>query len=375
MEKGVTTRQACLLVMFSMIGSKLLICASMMSYQMTNNAWIAFAISFLIDFMFCLLMIYLIKTVDMPLLDYIKLKFGKVVAIIIASVVTIMFAVKLAELLLECHLFFTQLLFVETKKLIFIFCFVVILFFFGTRKFEGIGRSAEMLIYLVLFSLIVSIVISFQSADASNILPLRLNLNTTVRTIFAHNMWFGDFWILAFCVGRIRIEKNTAKKLVWSYLISVAIVLTFVVVFTMTFGLTASLHRMCVVDITEISPRLLDEGRLNWLVYFIFPIALIFCVGIYSNCTCACTRQFLFEKEKNKSTISATITCVIVVAICFLMRFELARFYGFIQQYYCYFVAVVQYVLPLILVVAVSLEEKKAQKKPGAKLQKKLRRV
>ena len=165
-----------------------------------------------------------------------------------------------------------------------------------------------------------------------------------------------------FFVGSIKLEKNSAKNIIWSYVISSAVCLIFVLAFTSTFGLTASMHRVCLIDITEVTPRVLNQARFNWLVYFTFPIALVIGLGIFANCTSMCIENCIREKLDSKNTISTIIMigCVFVIAIVF--RFTFTPFYDFVTKYFVYFNSVVQYILPIFLLLLIAVKNSSESK-------------
>ncbi|HAJ78055.1 MAG TPA: hypothetical protein DCO89_03210 [Clostridiales bacterium] len=354
MKQQLSTRQSCLIIFIAMISTKLLSLNSIISYDMDNNAWFVFLMSFLIDFMFSLIFIYLIKKVDKPILEYIKEKFGIVLSTILSILIAIMFLMKTTQIMVDIYLFFVQLIYVEINRVVFVICFIVILLYYSSRYMQSIGRTIELLLFLILFSLVLSIVISFTQIKLDNLLPfLNINVIRTAKTTFIHNVWFGDFWFLFFMIGNVKIEKNTTKKLVWSYVISALVILIFTIIFTSVFGATASLHRVCVIDITEVTPRLINQARFNWLVDFTFPIALIIGLGLHANCVSICFKHVINNKLKSKTTIATILTTACVLAICVMFRFTFTSFYMFIKNYFCYANTIIQYVLPIILLVMI----------------------
>ena len=366
MKQRISTRQSCLIIFIAIISTKLLSLNSIISYDMDNNAWFVFFISFFIDFLFSLIFIYLIKRIDKPILEYIKEKFGAVFSITLSILIAIMFLMKTTQIMVDIYLFFVQLIYVEINRVVFIICFVVILFYYSSRYMQSIGRTIELLLYIILFSLVLSVVISFTQIRLDNLLPfLNINVIRTAKTTLIHNVWFGDFWFLFFMIGNIKIEKNTTKKIMWSYVTSAAIILVFTIIFTCVFGATASLHRVCVIDITEVTPRLINQARFNWLVDFTFPIALIIGLGLHINCVSICLKHIINNKLKSKTTISAVLATALELAICILFQFTFTSFYMFIKNYFCYANTIIQYVIPVILLVMIEVSFKSSKRQRG----------
>ena len=368
MTKQLSTRQACLIILVALLSTKLLSLNSIISFEMGNNAWFVFFISLAIDFLFALVFIYLINKIDMPILDFIKKKFGSVTSIILAVLICIMFLFKTTQIMVDIYLFFVQLIYVEINRVVFIVCFILILLYYGSRYLQSIGRSIELLLYLILFSLVLSAIISLKQIQLENLLPFfNLNFIRTFKCTVLHNVWFGDFWFLFFMIGNIKKEKNTSKKLMLSYIISSAIILFFVIIFTCVFGATASLHRVCVIDITEVTPRLINQARFNWLVDFTFPITLILGLGLHANCVSICIKHIINNKLKSKSTISTFITTALILGMCIIFRFTFTAFYQFVKTNFFYFNTVIQYATPIVILFLVQIVLERERKYPYKK--------
>lgn len=362
-EKAISTRQAGIMLFVAMICNKMLSLNSILTYNTQNDAWIVFLVQFGIDFLFSLIFIYFIRTIDKPIFEYLKEKFGKVVSILVAILVAVIFLFKTTEVMVDTYLFFVHSIYADFDRILFIVCFLTVVYFFGSRKFRSLGRTAELLFVLIIFSLVLCFLMALKAVDLEKILPIfNTNFHILNRTIVQHNLWFGDFWLFFFLIGNIKVEKNSTKKLIWSYLISCAVVIVFVVMFICAFGGTASMHRVSSIDITEYAPRLIAQARFNWLAYFTFPIALVLGIGIYSNCSNMCIKTLVRNKFKSKNTISIFITTALILAIWIIFDFTYTPFYNFATGNVVYYVIFVQYVLPIILLFMINVSNRITEK-------------
>ena len=171
-----STRQASLIIFVAMLSTKLLSLNSIISFDMTNNTWFVFFATFSIDFLFAMLFIYLISKIDTPIFDYIKKRFGKIVSSIVSILIAVMFLFKTVEIMVDIYLYFVQLIYVEINRILFVTCFVALLVYFGSRTLRSFGRSIELLLYLIIFSLVLSLIISQKAVQLDNMLPF-LNIN------------------------------------------------------------------------------------------------------------------------------------------------------------------------------------------------------
>ena len=246
------------------------------------------------------------------------------------------------------------------NKPMFLLAIAFFIVYLGSRNLNSIGRTMEILIYVVGFSIVLSFIISFNAANLENLFPfLNYGVKNIVKNSFNHCFWFGDFLIMLFFVGNVKKEKHMHKKLVKSYLLSILVVMTIVVVFICVFSKTAPMHRTCILDIAELEPRLLSEGRFNWIVDFIFPIVSVFLVGLYSYCAIHSIQFCIKDFVKSNKTISVLIFLFFLAAAVILFRFNYNFFYDFlinIASYYCF---VIQYLLSFaIFLISINYKTK-----------------
>lgn len=363
-----STRQAGLMLFIIMLCNKMLSLNSHLAYDVLSDAWLVYIISFVIDFLFVLICIYFMRVIDKPFLEYTKEKFGKPVSIVIAILISVLFVFRTTQIMVDVYLFFAQLIYAEISRLIFIVCFISILFYFGSRQFRSLGRSAEMLIVLIFISLFLSFLMSIKVLDLEKILPvLSTKFSSICKSSVKHNLWFGDFLIFFFFIGNVKMEKNTAKKLIFSYLSSCFIVILFAIVFICAFGNTASMHRVAVIDITEFSPRLVAQGRFNWLVCFLFPIALILGLGINANCLTMCFKFCVGQRRDPKNVYSGIIATATILAVCIIFRFAYSAFYDFVTTYFFYYTFFAQYVLAVVMLSIVNIKKLRENKQKTTK--------
>ena len=357
MTNKLSVRQAGIIIFIVMLCNKMLSLNSLIAYNTLNSAWIVFFVSFAIDFLFVLIFMYFMKIMDKPILEYIKDEFGKTISIILAVLVSVLFLFKTTQVLVDIYLFFVQLIYAEINRVVFLFCFLTIVLYFGTRKLRSLGRTAELLIVLIVASLVLSFLMSMKALDIEKLLPIfGVNFMNIGESIVKHNLWFGDFWIFFFFVGNVKMERNTNKRLAFAYLLSCAVVVLFVVIFTCAFGNVASMHRVSIIDVTEFNPRLVAQGRFNWLVYFMFPIALVQGIGIYSNCITMCVEHCVRKNFDRKPIICGMITTGLMLALFMIFRFTYTAFYDFVTNGFCFYTIAVQYVLPIVLVGVLNIK-------------------
>lgn len=357
MTKQLTSRQAGLILVVAIVANKLIMLPSILSFHTFQDAWLAFLMSFAIDFLFCMIFVYFLQKLDKPILQILQQKYGRVVAIIFGLCVAIVFLLKSAEMFGECYLFFDSVMYIEIDKYIFSGCFLALTLYFSSRKFRTVGRTNELMFFLFATAIGFCLFLSIDSTDPSRIFPIGASgFGAISNAVFRHNLWFGDFLLLFLFVGDVQKVKHTNAKILWGYLVGELIVLIFVFLFVGTFGRTAQLHRTAIIDMTEYRPRLASEGRINWVIDLIYPIFALIGLGIYANAG-VYALDFCINTRKKTNIVAVLIFSALLLSIAIVLRSSQQKLYDFATQYFCYFSFAVQYLMPLVLIFMVSKKE------------------
>lgn len=357
MQKQLTDRQTGLILIVSILANKLLMLPGIICFEAKNNAYLVFLLSFLIDFLFVMIFLYINQKIDMPIFKFLQNKFGKAVAVLFALPIIITFAFKCVDIFGECYLFFDQVMYVQVNQIIFMTCFLIMILYLGSRAYRTIGRSIELLFFVFVISLFLSLYMSIGSANWSYLLPLNATMPTTIfQTMFNHNLWFGDFLALFLLVGNIKMEKNSKRRILIDYIIGSCIVLLTVVIFICVFENTASIHKMAIIDITEYTPRLTSEGRLNWVIDLIFPIVNIIGLGIFANMGTKAL-EFCLPKKISSNLIAVIFFAGMVFALAFFSNISYPNLYLMITKIGSYLSFITQYIFPIILIILCQKKE------------------
>ena len=358
MTKQLSSRQVALMLILAIVANKLIMLPGMISFDARQDMWLAFLISFVIDFLFCMIYLYFSRKLDKPLLQVLEQKYGRIVASFFAICTSIVFLLKTTELFGECYLFFDNVMYVEINRYIFTACFLTFVLYFGSRKLRTVGRTNEIMFFLFVVIMAFCLFLALDSSDYSQIFPIcELGLQNIFVTVFKHNIWFGDFLLIFLFVGNMQKDEHATSKIIWSYIIGELIVLTFVILFTATFGKTAQMHRVAIIDMTEYRPRLLSEGRINWVIDLIYPISALIGLGIYSNAGISAL-DYCTNPQKKTNTVAVLIFSSLLLAIELGFQFSQQNIINMLTTYACYFSAAIQYLMPLCLLLMIQKKEK-----------------
>lgn len=371
MEKQLSTRQACILLFISIVIGKIMVLPSMINYISSNDTWIVFLMAFCVDFFFCLLLLPFVTKQEQNFFVAVKNKAGKFVAYLVAILLFVLFGFKAFDLLAQNYFLFEETIYVDINKITFLVLAGVAICYLGTRQLRSLGRTIEILFFLIVASLIISVIIAVPAIKPTNIFPIfHTGFSNLARVALIHGMWFGDFLLMFFFMGNVKIEKNTTKRVVKTYIFSALAVVAIVTIFVCVFNHTASIHRNCIVDMTETLPRLLSEGRFNWIVYFTFPIASLFLMGFYAYCSISSVQFCIKEKIKSNKTVSALLL-VAFFAVNFILFLNFSKYYDFEVSELKYFAMFMNLVFPLAILPVFYAGGQKKIKQGGSVWQKK----
>ena len=360
MQKQLTVRQACIIMFVLLVANKLMLLPSIISFASSSDSWLVFIFSFFVDFVMAMVIVAVMAKLDENIFQFLERKIGRVLTIIIASIIGLIFFMKIADLFMETFIMYNEKIYVDFSLLLYLLVIYCVIIYFGTRELRSLGRTVEILFTLILGGLILSFFISVGSADFSNILPLlETGVGNISRNAFNHIFWFADSFVMLFFVGNIKKEKGMSKKMLLSYLATMVIVVLFVILFISVFSNTASFHKSCILDIGENLPRLLTEGRFNWIVYFIYPITPIFAIAIYSYCAVKCTSYATSRNLLRKKLFAVLFTLLSVSVILILTGFLWAKFYNFSSSIMPYVCVAIEVIFPIILMIMSFVDNKK----------------
>ena len=363
--KQLTSRQAGIMLFISNCALKLLILPSLIIEKTQNAVWIVFLVMFLIDGLFLWIILTIIKhNPNLTFKEFFEKTCGKTLCKIIMFCVSILCLVKVSMLIRECFEFYSETSYVDLKWFPFLVPVILLICYVAIKNFRTLGRASEILIYFIGFALLTSVALSFSNVNITSVLPiLPKGINSVFSACFDYAFWFGDFILLYFYMGNIKIEKTTTKTIFLYWLVSSLIVLLIAFIHFSLFGSLSTMFKTSIVDVTEYIPRLDTSGRFTWVIIFLWPLASIFTMCLYTNFASKGLQMCFNITHTNKRFV---VYCALAVsfAILLITVFSEVYFLDFINQYFKYFVFLVQYLLafalPLLMLKHLKKEKKNA---------------
>ena len=364
--KQLTSRQVNILFFILVLSTKLLVLPSLIAGSAKNSGWIVVLFMFLVDSMLILIMFSVMKTFpNIKLKDFFEKAFGKIMSKIILFLLGVFLIFKVAMMVRECYEFYNETVYVDFSWFKFLLPVGLIITYFSIKPLRGLGRASEILIYFVLTAIFMAFLFSIPSADFLSFFPLMPNgIKPIFSSMFDYAFWFGDFLVLLFFMGDVKYEKKSFKNLYLSYAYAMVIVLAITFLLYALFGSIAPTYKTAIVDITEYVPRLSTSGRFTWIIIFLWPIALIYSMGIFQAFSTTCF-ACCFNIKKNDEKYVAICSVCLTLGVLITAGFSQTELILYVTSAVKYFVLVIQYIVPIFFplgLINIIKKEKKHEK-------------
>lgn len=346
-----TTRQVCLMFFGVVCGFKLIMLPPLLSEIAGNDMWISLMLLFLVDGAYLLLFLFFNKKCNgKTIIEYLTKRIGKLLTRIICMFFVVVWIMKTVIVIYEFYTFLLESLYEDIDLFIFIPLIIVVMIYLGSRRFRTFGRYAELFSLIVVVSIIITIITSFNGVNFENLLPVMFNgCKVVVDSAFKRSLWFGDFSILFLLIGNIKTDKKFDSKLLLTWLSSVVLTMTVSIIFYVLYEKTSSLHFCSLVDIIQFYPQVNSINRLNTIIAFFLPMLTIWLIGLCSALSSYALKTIFPSKPYKNFCVYYCSAAVCLVL--FFVRFSYENLIFIIDGFFCYVGGFTLYVLPLLLLL------------------------
>ena len=348
----VTERQVGIAMFITILSLKLIIYPALVARFAQNDSYLSVILSFIIDFIFVILTISIIKkNKHKNLKEILDEGLGKILSKICLFFLMVYFLCKSVFAVKECHDFFFVLLYDDLDWLYFFIPILALAWFVLRKVIKAFSRTIEICWIVILFGLITAVFMSLDMVSIDNLLPVLENgltpiLDATLRT----NFCFGDYFILLLFAGKINFEGKSANKIYGYVGLAYLIVIAFHIIFMGVFGSSSVIQSLAVSDVSLQSQVPLTNGRLEWLNIMIWTVTLILQFLLVMLCSKLCFEYLIPIKKEN---LSIAIIEVLVILGAYVFYFSFAKAIRIILNPYFYYTSlVIQVVIPLVIWLA-----------------------
>lgn len=330
MIKDITGRQAIILVAIVMCATKFFILPSNLVSVAKQNVVYIMILFFVLEFLLLLVMVQVsMLHPNKTFYNLVEDSLGKYIAKGIHLLFFVFFIVKMLINIIETYTFFLGTLYDELSPLLYFIPTLFLIFYMTYIGLRSIGRCSELLWVFVVAGLSISFFTALPNVDFGYMLPIFENGPSDAITALSNNvLWFGDYFVYLFFMGKIKFGKNYFKKIAIVSLIIFLVVVIFITVIYCLFPYTSSLIHYGVSDITQTNTRVSNVGKLDWLNVTVWAFASIIQTVIFAYCAEECLSKVFNIKRK---AVSCLISLAILSIGLYLFEFNLVTLVDTVQ--------------------------------------------
>ncbi len=168
--------------------------------------------------------------------------------------------------------------FFDTSPTVFSFTFFFFLSAFVCAKgMKGIGRVADLSLFLFVFPFLALIVMSLSETDFSHLLPLfGTKFGDTMSAFTYATPHFSDAILLLPLIGNLRYKKGDTLKIMSGYGVGAASTVLFLAVFFGIYSSIAPREHYAFSKIAQYFPALSTLGRIDLVFVYLLTAVLLF---------------------------------------------------------------------------------------------------
>lgn len=362
MKKEISTNQACIILMLSILALKLLSLPSFIHISAGNDGFLTIFFILCVDFLMILIFFAIRnKFPNKKFAEICEFCFGNLITKIILFLIFFVLSLKLVMIVWESFTYFRETIFKDVTLpvyLILVFITSISLVYFGLNSF---ARTSEFFFYLIALALFSSLIVVLLSGKVQSLFPiLKDGISPSLKAIFDYASWFGDYFFLFILIDKIKFEENTKKKVLFSLLIVGIYIIAFFVVFYGVYTITSPGHKNAITDIVRFAKKISTVDLLDWLpVLTMIPI-IILQVTLYLFMLKEIYEQTVNIKS-SKYFISFFVVTVFVLSSLYLYNIQILDI--LFVEYLKYFAVFLFYLLPILLYIVQFIKRRKYERK------------
>lgn len=313
----ITKRQCIILIIICVIATKLQRMFSLVSLRVGRDGWLVLLAVGIFDVLFLTLSLWFFNRHNEKnsAFDVVRGALGRPMEKITYFIMFVYYFVAAILPFVATHDLYANILFDQLDYGLFgvFYCLVVV--FLAIRGLKTFGRQGEIYIYVIAIGFLGIITLGLFTTELSRVLPFfECSTESFLRAAGDLSMWFGDYIILFFLVGKVELKKG--EKIWWSLIIPFALIVIVIgplacAIFYGIYNNLAGFQNNAASSLTQFSLLTLDIGRMDWFLVLFEQISTICsaCVFVFMSASCFCS---IFNIKKTG------IPIIVITAALFL---------------------------------------------------------
>ncbi|MDE7083064.1 MAG: spore germination protein [Clostridia bacterium] len=277
MKTKISVRQICFIMLAYTAVGKLLSYPTALSYFCGRDLLFPAIIDFLIEGIIVWSVAFLCSRTDKTFFELLKGTVGNVCARIIFGFFAVLFLFAALLPIFEQELYVHTIFYDTVPSLLVFMPFFIFAIYAGSKRFENIGRCADLCLPIFVITMAVIFIMSCGEVEWDNLLPV---LKTPAKDVFTAAAgtvfrFVEPCWLLMF-MGRFKYKKGDAAKITLSYAAGAAIVLLFLATFYGIYGGLAP-SRTFAISRTSLYFSAIDTiGRVDLIMLYVLETVMLF---------------------------------------------------------------------------------------------------
>lgn len=344
----ISYRQLSILVFMSFISLKLLELPSLIYIESENMGWFVILVLMLIDFVYALLILSLLKrNQNKNLYEFMKECLGVVLTKIILFLLLLRFALYIANLLKSMELFVVENFYNEFEWYLFILPLICLVGFMVYKGIRNIGRVGEMFCWAIIIGVLYIVFKSIASVDLFEFLPMfKDGVGPLISGGFKNIEWFGSPLFMIPLFGKVDLKDEKKLRFILYMLGAIVICQLVLFVFYGLFGKTSPTLPFALSNVSQFSSGLVSRDEISWLVVSLWVVMQVIVVAIYGYGFCMMLK-YLFNIRN--STLPVFILNVLMFLWPLFGELLIHQEKLFLSKFISIFSICIQYLVPVIL--------------------------
>ena len=341
-DNQVYTSQFASMSFITLITFKMAMLPKYMASVAGNDSWISVMLLMAIEVTMYIIVYYVARRINLAN------EKNKLVITPIMLLIFLLSIVRVSILYSEMIDYTATALFDHNRSSFIVLAFAPVLGYLVYKGGNVLGRLCELMSYLVIAVLVAQLMLISIDVDWTNLLPIMVDSGEDMfKGMYTHVMWFGDYIpLLFFSVVENKNKKVSKVSLPLALSVGSVLVVAFFVVFTAAYGgsgimVNYAFNKMAVFNkISSLVGATNGLSVTTWLIMSVLQLSLL----IYS----ATSALSYFIKSKTASIV------IVIVGISLVESYAIQKVdigYVFATGWVKWFVAGVQYIVPIILLV------------------------
>ena len=361
-------RQLSIMTFLSFISLKFLVLPSMLYRFSGNMSWLVVLVLMSLDGIYAYLLIWLAeKNQYQDISEFMKQTVGTVLSKVILVVLTLMFALEVANICKGLEFFVVENFYNDFNWILYVLPLIALVGFMIYKGIRNIARVQELFCWAIIIGCLYIVIKSLSGVDFLEYLPMfKDGVAPLFKSGFRHMNWFGSSTFIMMLFGRVDFKNAKKKKAVFYILGAIVLVQIVHFIFYGLFGITSPTHTFAISDVSQFSSTKSIIDELSWLVVSLWVVEQSIQLAVYGYCLVQAI-VYLFELKNQ----------IVIIFLVDLFIFSLgyigSKTINLEQIFFTPFVSIItiisQYIIPLILYIGYIMRRRRERRTNNEKVE------